>query len=56
MESWELYDLENDASEMKNLYGNKKYKKLTEKLKIELFQLINLYDDKEAEKIFTEKI
>ena len=56
VESWELYDLQNDASEMKNLYGNKKYKKLTEKLKIELLQLINLYDDKEAEKIFTEKI
>jgi len=56
VESWELYDLQNDASEMKNLYGDKKYRVLTKKLKNELLQLINLYDDKEAKKIFNEHI
>lgn len=56
VESWELYDLQKDTSEMKNIYGDKKYKKLTKKLKNELLQLIHQYDDKEAEKIFNENI
>lgn len=56
VESWELYDLQNDVSEMKNLYGDKKYRELTKKLKNELLQLIRQYDDKEAEKIFNENI
>lgn len=56
VESWELYDLQNDASEMKNLYGDKKYKKFMKKLKRELLELINQYDDKDAEKIFNENI
>ncbi len=56
VESWELYDLQKDKFEMKNLYGNKKYKKLTQKLKEELLTLIKGYEDVEAEEIFSNKL
>ena len=56
VESWELYDMKKDKNEMKNLYGNKKYKKQTVKLKSELMELINKYDDKEAALIFEKNI
>lgn len=45
---WELYDLESDPNELKNLFGNKKYDKPLAHLKNELLQLIHQYDDKEA--------
>jgi len=48
---WELYDLKNDPSEMKNLYGHKKYQSITTDLKNQLQQLIEQYDDQEAEAI-----
>lgn len=40
---WELYDLENDPSEMNNLIGSKKHKNLIIKLKKELYALKSEY-------------
>ncbi len=54
--SWELYDLDKDPNEMKNLIDEKKYQKQIVKLKIDLLQLIKKYEDKEAEVIFNEPI
>ena len=42
-EEWELYDLENDPSEMKNLYGDKNYAKIEKSLKAELQKLRKKY-------------
>lgn len=47
---WELFDLEKDPMEMKNLHGQPKYQKLTETLKENLKALIEEYDDQEAMK------
>lgn len=49
---WELFDLEKDPSEMRNIYGQKGYEKVTADLKKELAQLIDQYEDVEAMKIF----
>lgn len=46
--SWELYDLKNDPNEMKNLYGQKEYDKLTAEMKVKLNKLIDQYDDQDA--------
>ncbi|MEC5164489.1 arylsulfatase A-like enzyme [Flavobacterium sp. PL11] len=46
--SWELYDLKKDPNEMNNIYGQKKYKKITDELTVKMDQLINQYEDKEA--------
>lgn len=46
--SWELYDLKNDPDEMHNLYGSKKYKKVTKQMYSLLLQMINQYDDDDA--------
>ncbi len=48
VESWELYDMQKDPYEMKNLYNNKKYKKKIKQLKNELLLLIKKYDDNDA--------
>lgn len=56
VESWELFDLQKDPSEMNNLYGNKKHQKVAAKLKNELLQLIKQYEDNEAERIFNQNI
>ena len=42
---WELFDLEKDSEEMKNLAHNPEYRKLKENLKNQLRQLIKKYDD-----------
>ena len=44
IDTWELYDLKKDPSEMKNLYGTKGYDKLTAKLKVELSKLRKQYN------------
>lgn len=49
--SWELYDLETDKTEMNNLFGNRQYKKIQSGLKKQLLKLIDEYDDKEAKEI-----
>ncbi|MBN2639531.1 MAG: sulfatase [Bacteroidales bacterium] len=40
MDVWELYDLENDPHEMKNLIEEQEYKTIIEDLKIQLFKLM----------------
>jgi arylsulfatase A-like enzyme len=55
VEGWELYDLEKDKSEMKNVYGDKAYATITATLKKELRKQIKAYDDKEAEEILEQK-
>lgn len=50
--SWELFDLEQDPHEMRNQYGQKGYEKITSKLKKQLAQLIDQYDDVEAKLIW----
>lgn len=45
---WELYDLKKDKTEMKNLYGQPGYEKITTALKKQLMKLILEYDDTEA--------
>lgn len=44
---WELFDLEKDPREMKNVYGDPAYAKVTAELKAELERLRNRYEDKE---------
>ena len=50
-DTWELYDLQKDPQQVKNLYGEKGYEKITAGLKQQLRQLIKTYDDKEAQAI-----
>ena len=54
--SWELYDLKKDPNEMNNLYGQKKYKKITDKLNLKMDQLINEYDDQDAKVLKAKQI
>ncbi|WP_026763540.1 sulfatase family protein [Sediminibacterium salmoneum] len=54
VEGWELFDLQKDPGEMKNIYGQKEYEKITGNLKRRLLQLIKQYEDEEAANIFNE--
>ncbi len=45
---WELYDLQSDPNEMKNLYGEKKYQVITNDLKKQLKELCIENKDEEA--------
>lgn len=45
---WELYDLQNDPRELKNIYDENSSSAVTGELKTKLQQLIKEYDDKEA--------
>ncbi|TDB67343.1 sulfatase family protein [Arundinibacter roseus] len=47
-DSWELFDLQKDPSEMTNLYGKKGTEKITKQLKDSLKMLMQTYEDKEA--------
>ncbi|MGC4035245.1 MAG: sulfatase [Chitinophagaceae bacterium] len=47
-DAWELYDLKTDANELHNLYGKKEYTSIIEKLKKQLNELVEKYDDKGA--------
>ena len=42
---WELYDLQQDPSELNNLYGKEGYEQITTELKAELFRLQEKYKD-----------
>ncbi|KGN70142.1 sulfatase [Porphyromonas sp. COT-239 OH1446] len=44
IDTWELYDLKKDPKELNNLYGNPKYKKVTEEMHKELERVRKLYD------------
>lgn len=50
-DTWELYDLQKDPHQVKNLYGAKGYEKITAGLKQQLRELIKEYQDDEALKI-----
>ncbi|MEO6284470.1 MAG: sulfatase [Dyadobacter sp.] len=50
-DSWELYDLEKDPTEVSNVYGQPGTEKLTADLKGKLKTLMGLYKDDEALKI-----
>ena len=45
IDQWELYDLQTDPSEMHNLYGNPKYRKVQKQMHRRLRQLQREYDD-----------
>ena len=45
-EQWEFYDLKNDPDELSNIYGQKKYLKLQNRLKQRLKNLQKSYGDK----------
>ena len=45
IDSWELYDLKEDPSEMKNLYGQPGTEEVTKEMKAELLRLQVQYDD-----------
>ena len=44
---WELYDLENDPSEMDNIYGKEGTETITEQLKKRLAELQKQYGEEE---------
>lgn len=46
---YELYDLTNDPEELHNLYGEKEYADIAEKLKVQLKELRELYGDTDVE-------
>lgn len=45
VDEWELFDLQNDPNELKNLYGEKEYESLVIDLKQQLLQLQEQYND-----------
>ena len=45
MDEWELFDIENDKNEMRNLYGNSQYLKIIKELKSKLKELQIQYGD-----------
>lgn len=51
VEGWELYDLQKDPDEMKNIYGKKGCDKITTELKAKLNELITRYEDEDAKKL-----
>ena len=54
--AWELYDLEKDPKELKNVYGEAAYATVTAELKAELERLRDLYgDSKELDQKFLEE-
>ena len=51
IDEWELYDLQEDPTEMHNLYGQPGYEKITEDLMNELHKLQAQYQDPIEEKL-----
>jgi arylsulfatase A-like enzyme len=47
--NWELFDLKEDPQELKNIYGDPKYKAVVVKMKVELEKLRKQYDLKPAD-------
>mgnify|MGYP000423513403 CR=1 FL=1 len=45
IDTWELYDLQEDPHEMYNLYGQKEYEAVVDELKAEMLKLQEQYDD-----------
>ena len=55
IDEWELYDLQEDPTEMRNLYGQPGYEQVTEDLRAELKKLQAQYQDPIEEKLQAEK-
>ena len=53
VDGWELFDLQKDPQEMKNIYGRRGTEKITSQLKAKLNDLIGQYEDTEAEAIMS---
>lgn len=51
IDQWELYDLQNDPTEMHNIYNNPEMKDVISELKAELVRLQELYQDTTALKL-----
>ena len=56
IDSWELYDLQEDPMEMRNLYGKAGYEEITRQLEKELVRLQIQYQDTNAMKLNKELI
>lgn len=54
-DKWELYDMQHDPHEMKNLYGKKGYEKITAGMKAQLGKEIERYKDNDARRILQSK-
>jgi arylsulfatase A-like enzyme len=50
IDEWELYDLKNDPTEMKNQINNPQFEKTKQKLMVDLLKLQKKYDDTEPTK------
>ena len=48
IDEWELYDLKEDPSEMKNVYGNPQFKKIQDNLHLKLKELRKEYGDSDS--------
>ena len=48
IDEWELYDLKEDPSEMKNVYNNPQYKKIKDNLHKKLKELRKEYGDSDS--------
>ena len=48
IDEWELYDLEEDPTEMNNLYGQKEYEEVQKKMHLRLSELREKYGDSDA--------
>ena len=55
IDEWELYDLQEDPSEMHNLYGKPGYENITADLRKELLRLQTQYQDPIEEKLKAQK-
>lgn len=53
--TWELYDLNNDPSELHNIYGKPGTEKVTRRLMKELIKLQRQYDDQDAMRLNSQK-
>ncbi|MBD8490785.1 sulfatase [Echinicola sp. CAU 1574] len=56
VDSWELFDLQKDPSEMNNIYGEEQYAEVQKEMKTKLLEAIKKYEDTEAEEIFHQDI
>lgn len=54
--SWELFDLKNDPTELHNVYYESKYASVVKKMKKELLSSIIEYEDNEARALFYEPV
>lgn len=52
VESWELFDLEKDPNELRNVYKDPSYQRVVTKMKQKLIAQIRQFDDDEAETIY----